>query len=1011
MFARTRVRRIGSRSWMTGEGVVLVFITWCSAASTAIPVLSKNENLLISTEVTPVVLSKKDSLVWKTTHDGGQAMYGKKALAFDPLRLDDFSCLVESLADSFNFLHKMQLCATEVAGVGTFLNGEVRFNGIPVEIPSLQDLRITLRITSRSESAHNGGKSLVLRPYFGDESVWCHLPPHGHVLPFFFTAGPNMIFTPCLETIDVLTWATSPQIKSFSKEDFIIVISRISAQIGLALAHVHDYGVVHRGVIPENIQIRACANMKLSLCERVHVLLADFGLTSQDLISTSDLPRGGTPGFWAPEEVPLDFLGKGSWCHDCVPGVKWSLLTFLNTLNNAGRLPVAFSDRREKFDSTKKTDVLTDDELDSRWTSMVNESTKYWVCEQTDSWQWAISCLTIFGYLVIASGEEERGVKEIIELESSMEAGRVSSSKLCFCDLIELPVGKAIKNCLLLNPKWRPLPTKFCQDLLDLPQLDRFSWIEKLEQRKVSREFPLAFQEVIVEDLPSLLNVMEDRTLYCNSLIGPCDQQTGRAQVCFMQTMFNLASRLDHTCSLRSSFHGDLVLREELFNLVTSTTYWIHESGPPRIVNWARKRKLNMFKAEKAGGEKCEKDEDAATGYCPDCGNLQSEALAVRARKASYEECWYIRALSFIAGTYEIFEHKHTAHEFFKLLVEFIGDHLIDRHISMLLPKLHCMRLEAELESSKQSGALNIIRNGIAVREIFTRVQSRDGFHSQEQWVLPYGMRFSVAADMIVDPRRLKEDEESMGRTIADRLCVRYMFPPPDMVMLSICDGLLKSGIELEQIFEMSFKFARMALEFAKDVYGEFNLRSYIPYLAICELPQMPKIASLEFLRGTVRDMCKAITRLEDMSELRLSTPMHLPSIRIYWPQPHEVWEMTMLLARAHSRVGDVETAQMIYDNLGREILKQRKSSSSSGAVQQVEMEAEDLVKVTSQERDYQDEEDIFFPTVMASLTCSAPGCVRLGSFQCKNCKVVRYCSAACQREDWKRHRPNCKKQ
>ena len=38
---------------MTGEGVVLVFITWCSAASTAIPVLSKNENLLISTEVTP----------------------------------------------------------------------------------------------------------------------------------------------------------------------------------------------------------------------------------------------------------------------------------------------------------------------------------------------------------------------------------------------------------------------------------------------------------------------------------------------------------------------------------------------------------------------------------------------------------------------------------------------------------------------------------------------------------------------------------------------------------------------------------------------------------------------------------------------------------------------------------------------------------------------------------------------------------------------------------------------
>ena len=59
------------------------------------------------------------------------------------------------------------------------------------------------------------------------------------------------------------------------------------------------------------------------------------------------------------------------------------------------------------------------------------------------------------------------------------------------------------------------------------------------------------------------------------------------------------------------------------------------------------------------------------------------------------------------------------------------------------------------------------------------------------------------------------------------------------MVLLAICDGLIKQGIDLEQIFEMAFKFARMALEFAKDAYGELNLRSYIPYLAICELPQM----------------------------------------------------------------------------------------------------------------------------------------------------------------------------
>ena len=39
---------------------------------------------------------------------------------------------------------------------------------------------------------------------------------------------------------------------------------------------------------------------------------------------------------------------------------------------------------------------------------------------------------------------------------------------------------------------------------------------------------------------------------------------------------------------------------------------------------------------------------------------------------------------------------------------------------------------------------------------------------------------------------------------------------------------------------------------------------------------------------------------------------------------------------------------------------------------------------------------------------CARPGCEERGTDRCRRCKIVHYCSRACQKEHWKVHRPSC---
>ena len=47
-------------------------------------------------------------------------------------------------------------------------------------------------------------------------------------------------------------------------------------------------------------------------------------------------------------------------------------------------------------------------------------------------------------------------------------------------------------------------------------------------------------------------------------------------------------------------------------------------------------------------------------------------------------------------------------------------------------------------------------------------------------------------------------------------------------------------------------------------------------------------------------------------------------------------------------------------------------------------------------------------PPASASKQCYKPSCTKNGTYQCSRCKVAKYCSQDCQKEDWRRHKKLC---
>jgi len=105
----------------------------------------------------------------------------------------------------------------------------------------------------------------------------------------------------------------------------------IALQIASALSHSHEHGVVHRDVKPGNVMLDA----------RGRAYLADFGLAILTEESGDGVPRGGTPGYMAPEQERERLVGPAADQY----GLARTLLDMLT----GGRAPADWRDALESL--------------------------------------------------------------------------------------------------------------------------------------------------------------------------------------------------------------------------------------------------------------------------------------------------------------------------------------------------------------------------------------------------------------------------------------------------------------------------------------------------------------------------------------------------------------------------------------------------------------------------------------------------------------------------------------
>jgi len=108
---------------------------------------------------------------------------------------------------------------------------------------------------------------------------------HPHILPIF-EHGPDYLVAAYVRGMDLRQRLRSPL--------GLTEALRIAHALGLALAHAHSRGVIHRDVKPSNVL----------LDERGYVVLADFGVAALlDDVQTLQNMTAGTHGYMAPEQA------------------------------------------------------------------------------------------------------------------------------------------------------------------------------------------------------------------------------------------------------------------------------------------------------------------------------------------------------------------------------------------------------------------------------------------------------------------------------------------------------------------------------------------------------------------------------------------------------------------------------------------------------------------------------------------------------------------------------------
>ncbi|KAJ1478141.1 hypothetical protein T484DRAFT_1818544, partial [Baffinella frigidus] len=142
---------------------------------------------------------------------------------------------------------------------------------------------------------------------FPDAAVWAEVPPHLNVLPLLFTAGPQLLFSPFVNAVPVVAWLQSWRVQDQSRRHLSLTLRTVMLHLASALEHIHAHGVAHLAVHPSNVEVRVHDDaIATPLYQRCRVLLTDHSLSATRLLPApgETIPKGGIPGFWAPEQVP-----------------------------------------------------------------------------------------------------------------------------------------------------------------------------------------------------------------------------------------------------------------------------------------------------------------------------------------------------------------------------------------------------------------------------------------------------------------------------------------------------------------------------------------------------------------------------------------------------------------------------------------------------------------------------------------------------------------------------------
>ena len=158
------------------------------------------------------------------------------------------------------------------------------------------------------------------------QCAWLTIEPHPHVLPVILTAGPNLFLFSrrFMASSNALHWLRcDSQVAVLSGAARRRLVCSILLQVADAVQHIHSEGAMHLDLKPDNVLVAVCdsidgtnhtidmyaADGTAALETRVLCQLCDWELSSMFEGVPGARSGGGTPGFWAPEQVtPLPVL-------------------------------------------------------------------------------------------------------------------------------------------------------------------------------------------------------------------------------------------------------------------------------------------------------------------------------------------------------------------------------------------------------------------------------------------------------------------------------------------------------------------------------------------------------------------------------------------------------------------------------------------------------------------------------------------------------------------------------